>query len=347
MRIRLAALTVLLMLVLAGAVVATSFATTDHAMAPSALKRSALRSTAVASQSNVSLIAEPQAGVRPFLALIAGAQSSIELTMYELTDPSVEQALGAAARRGVDTRVLLNGGYYSEHESTNQSAYDDLAAHGVHVRYTPTYFALTHQKTLTVDGRESAVMTLNFDGLYPSTRDYAILDSQPADVRAIVATFNADWSAHTIQPSTGTGDLLWSPGAEAKVLTLINGAHTSIDLENEEMADTYATDALCDAAKRGVDVRIVMTYASDWRSAFDTLTTCGAHVRVYHGQTYYIHAKLLVIDQRRGLISSQNLSVTSLQYNRELGIELTSPTVLSALRRDFGADYTGAAPWSS
>ena len=57
------------------------------------------------------------------------------------------------AARGVDVRVVLNGGYYSGHRATTPPPTRTCPRHGVHVRYTPTYFALTHQKTLTVDGR--------------------------------------------------------------------------------------------------------------------------------------------------------------------------------------------------
>lgn len=137
--------------------------------------------------------------------MINGARTSIDLTMYELFDQRVEQALIAAQHRGVDVRVLLNGGYYSEHEATNVHAYSYLHRHGVDVRYAPTFFALTHQKTLTVDDRESAIMTLNFDGLYSSTRDFAVLDTQPADVAAIVAAFNADYAGRRGTASTAAG----------------------------------------------------------------------------------------------------------------------------------------------
>jgi cardiolipin synthase len=297
-------------------------------------------------RTGLALLAEPQAGSAPFLKLISGARSSIDLTMYELYDRQVEAALASAAHRGVDVRVLLNGGYYSERDSSNDAAYAYLTARHVHVRYTPTYFALTHQKTLTVDGRGSAIMTLNFDGLYSSTRDFAILDRQPADVAAITSVFNADWNARSIQPSSGTGDLVWSPGAETRVLALISSARSSIDLENEEMDYPPATDALCGAAHRGVTVEIVMTYASDWRAAFDQLAGCGVHIRLYHGQSYYIHAKLLEVDDRQALVSSQNLSTTSLRYNRELGIDVSVPAVLGALRSDFAGDYAGAEAWS-
>ena len=184
-------------------------------------------------------------------------------------------------------------------------------------------------------------MTLNFDGEYAATRDFAVLDRQPADVRAIVAAFDADWSGTHSTPASGSGDLVWSPGAQTTVLSLINSAHGSIDLENEEMDYRPATDALCAAARRGVKVEIVMTYESDWSSALGKLSGCGASVRLYHGQSYYIHAKLLLVDGREALVSSQNLSSTSLKYNRELGIELTTPAIISQLASDFATDYTG------
>jgi cardiolipin synthase len=293
----------------------------------------------------LTVLAEPQAGRAPILELIGSARHSIALTMYEFSDPQLEQALIAAAHRGVEVRVLLNGGYYSEHESTNDAALHELAAHGVHVRDTPTYFALTHQKTLTVDGRVSAILTLNFDGLYASTRDYAVIDRQPADVAAITRAFDGDWAGRRTAAQDGTGDLVWSPGDAAgdAIVSMIDAARHSVELESEEMNYDPATDALCAAARRGVAVHIVMTYESDWRDAFAQLEKCGVRVHLYHGQSYYIHAKLLVVDGRSALVSSQNLSTGSLRDNRELGIRLTAPPLLHALIADFDADYAGAS----
>jgi cardiolipin synthase A/B len=323
-------------------VTAAALAALVTLLGPGASARSSSPGPAIVSSGPLTVLAEPAAGVAPFVSTIAGARRSIELTMYELTDPRVESALEDAAHRGVDVRVLLNGGYYSEREPTNDAAARALAAHGVHVRLSPTYFALTHQKTLTVDGRESAVMTLNFDGEYASTRDFAVLDRRPADVSAIVATFDADWAHRQVTPSAGTGALVWSPGAATAVVRMIESAHRSIALEDEEMAYAPATSALCAAARRGVAVTIVMTRESDWYDAFSQLGRCGVNVRVDHGQSYYIHAKVLVVDDRRALVSSQNLSDGSLERNRELGIVVTSGTLVRSLAADVAADAASA-----
>lgn len=294
---------------------------------------------------SVKAFAEPQAGITPVLSLINQAHSSIDLTMYELTDTQVERALVAAHKRGVEVRVLLNRKDPFESSNPNASAFQYLQARGVQVRYAPSYFALTHQKTLTIDNATSAILTMNLAGDYSSTRDFGIVDSQPADVKAIVSTFNADWADQHSSPSTGTGDLVWSPGAATAILSLINGAHTSLDVENEEMDYRTATSALCAASHRGVNVKVVMTYDSEWASAFHELQGCGVNVHVFHGQAYYIHAKVLIADGDQAFVGSQNLSTESLGYNRELGVTVRDASVLSELQQWFAHDYANGATY--
>src|SRR6185437_5082686 len=82
-------------------------------------------------------------------------------------------------------------------------------------------------------------------------------------------------------------------------------------------------------------------------TAFTLLERCGVSVHVYHGQRYYIHAKLLVIDGQRALVSSQNLSTGSLQYNRELGMEVSAPAGVRTLSEGLAADFAGAGAWAA
>src|ERR1700677_966436 len=98
----------------------------------------------------LSLITEPGPGDRPFIALINSAQHSIQVTMYKLTDQRVEQALAAAAARGVRVEVLLDHGQYGAGRPLNDAACRYLATHGVTVAWAPTYFALTHQKSIVI-----------------------------------------------------------------------------------------------------------------------------------------------------------------------------------------------------
>jgi cardiolipin synthase A/B len=329
---------------IAGAGACSSLAAAQSPQSPAVLAVSG----GAASVSALQVLIEPKDGLGAIYRFITRARSSVDLTMYELADATAEKDLAADAARGVDVRVILDRHF---EQSANRSAYRYLAARGVHVRWGPAGITF-HQKTLTVDDATSVVLTLNLTSrYYPDTRDFAVIDRNRADVAAIVATFNADFAGRAITPPDGT-DLVWSPAnAQDSVLSVIRGAAHTLMVENEEMDDPAVTSALADAARRGVDVKVIMTADSEWDPAFNRLTGAGVHVRLYPDDAgvLYIHAKVIVADagrpDHRALAGSQNFSVASLDYNRELGILTRSRPVVAALSATLARDYAGATPY--
>jgi cardiolipin synthase len=299
-----------------------------------------------AARGTLTLITEPEAGIAPILNAIVDARHQVDLVMYEDSDPSIDTALAADEKRGVKVRVLLNGGYYGGGFSPDTAAYAYLKAHGVPVRETPSYFALTHQKTLVVDG-VAYIMTFNFTPeYYASSRDFGVRDTIPADDAAIETTFDADWNREKITAPTGH-DLVWSPGSEGPQVKLIDAAHGSLDIYNEEMDSTPIETALAAAARRGVNVRVTMTADSEWDGAFDELARAGVHIRLYAADAaLYIHAKM-ILAPTRVFLGSENFSSTSLDANRELGLITTDPAIRASLKRTFNADYAGATPYTA
>jgi cardiolipin synthase len=320
----------------------------ENGRATASAPRDAIASRSTASAPALKVLTEPADGLAAIYKLIGAARSSVDLTMYELADTTAEKDLAAAAARGVDVRVLLDRHF---EKSANRSAYRYLAARGVHVRWGPAATTV-HQKTLTVNNATSVIMTLNLTSrYYAGTRDFAVIDRNHADVAAIVATFNADFAGRAVTPPDGA-DLVWSPtNAQSSVLSVINGASHTLSVEDEEMDDPAVTSALARAARRGVDVKVVMTANSDWDPAFSQLVRAGVHVRLYadDSRALYIHAKVILADAgragRRALIGSQNFSVASLDYNRELGILTTSRPVIAAVNATVARDYAGATPY--
>jgi cardiolipin synthase len=297
----------------------------------------------------LSALIEPGAGMAPIYALLRSAHHSVELVMYELEDTQAEQLLAGDAARGVVVRVLLNSAYTG---SVNDGAFAYLQRHGVHVRWASSLYALTHQKTLVVDGSVAVVMTLNWTSRYYSdTRDVALVDRIPSDIAAIEATFDADDNGSRITPGRGA-DLVWSPTTSLPdLLALIGGARHELLVENEEMSNSDITDALMTAARRGVAVEICMTNSSSWSSAFAELAGAGVHIRVYAPDAaLYIHAKVIVRDpgssDQAAFAGSQNFSTESLRYNRELGILVESGTAVGQLAAMIQRDDTGASPWN-
>jgi phosphatidylserine/phosphatidylglycerophosphate/cardiolipin synthase-like enzyme len=261
-------------------------------------------------------------------------------------------------------RVLLSPGYDGASSTVNGLAYNFLLARGVAVRWSPSYFSLTHEKSLVVDGARALIMTFNLTSKYYATgRDFGIVDGDERDVVAMEDTFNDDWGGVGIVDSERASlggnndaagdDLVWSPGSEDALITLINSAQKSLYIYNEEMADMDVTKALIDAAERGVAVSVVMTGADEWKWGFRELATAGVHVHTYadaDDASLYIHAKMIVADagnaSAHAFVGSENFSAASLGENRELGIMISDPGIIKSLMKTFAADWRGATPFS-
>jgi phosphatidylserine/phosphatidylglycerophosphate/cardiolipin synthase-like enzyme len=274
---------------------------------------------------------------------INSATKTLDMTMYELKDTTAVNDLIAREKAGVAVRVILD----RQETSTNSSAYSTLLAAGVGVVYSSTSYVYTHQKTITVDGTESLILTGNLTSeYYSTTRDYGIFDTNAADVAAIETVFAADYTHSAVTPSDAT-DLLWSPtDSQARLLTVINGATKTLDVEEEEFSDTAIVNAIVARAKAGVTVRVVLETPGDYSSEVSKVKAAGGTVRGYSSSTgFYVHAKAIVADYGLSTAKveagSMNMTSNSLGSNRELGIILTDTAVESVIESAFSSDYTG------
>ncbi|MFZ0767903.1 MAG: phospholipase D-like domain-containing protein [Acidimicrobiales bacterium] len=283
---------------------------------------------------------EPQAGYGFLDAAIEGAHRSIDVSMYELSDTTMEHDLIAKARQGLLVRVLLNSAYDGRYE--NDASASLLSAGSVHVAWAPSG-TIFHAKYVVIDDKAAYIGTGNFvSSDYASTRDFWLEDVKSSDVAAIVSTFAADFAHQDVAPRP-SGGLVWSPGSTGALLSLIASAHTTLLVENEEMDSAAVEQALSADARRGVVVKVVMTYSSEWSSALKGLERAGVHVSTLGPSQLYIHAKVICADCTSSggmvFIGSENFSTSSLTYNRELGVVTTSPIAVRAVEIAVNADY--------
>jgi len=296
------------------------------------------------------LVTEPDQGLTSIYNLLQSATKTIDMTMNELVDTQAEQILAQQAVSGVTVRVILD---QNLEKSNNQAAFTYLSNNGVNVVWAPTKYHATHQKSIVIDGKTVAIMTLNLTSRYYSdTRDFAVIEADASDIAAIEKTFNADFTGATITPATGD-DLVWSPTNSTTVLVdLINSAKYTLNIENEEMSNSKIITALENAAQNGVQVHVTMTNGGSYTKQFNALVAAGVQVNTYtESAPLYIHAKIIVVDfghsGQQAFVGSENFSVASLTENRELGLTTTNSTILSSLNNTLDNDFQGATPWSN
>src|SRR5262245_16210203 len=235
-------------------------------------------------------------GLLPRLeALIDSAQQSLDVQMYLFTVDELAQRIIAAHQRGVAVRVILD----ADHPG-NSSTRGKLTAAGVPNRNSPTIYSFSHAKYLLIDRQVAVIMSMNFNyDAMDSERNYGMVDRDPEDFTDVAAIFDMDWAAGAGEPpkpaDLSCTRLVVSPNnSKQRVLELINGAKSTLDVEALYVSETTVRNAIADAKGRGVVVRVILEGSMD--SAGTTAFFKAAGIPVHAAAGFYLHAKLIVAD---------------------------------------------------
>lgn len=323
-------------------------------------------------------------GVEVFPAMldaIGKAQKRISFESFIYEDGEVgdsfTQALIAAARRGVDVRVVLDafGGELSE------ASRQKLTDAGVHlVWFNPirpwtleeTNYR-THRKILVVDGAVAFAGGVGLANHWIGNADAAEhwRDTHfrivGPSVRAFEAGFYENWlesggsQVPMLDPDApardnGTRSLVaWSNptggASNVKLLYLlaIAGARRSIDIQSPYfILDESTRWSLGRARARGVRVRVLtdgditdsMAVKHAAREGYQDLLEQGHEI--YEFQPTMMHVKAMIIDGVFSVGGSANFDNRSFELNDELTFAVGDPTLAAALTRDFEHDLERA-----
>jgi len=104
--------------------------------------------------------------------------------------------------------------------------------------------------------------------------------------------------------------------------------------------DTATNTALCNAAKAGVDVRIITPHIPDKRSVFHVTRAhypplLEAGVKIYEYTPGFIHAKNFVVDDQFATVGTVNLDFRSLFLHFENGVWMCQTPCIQEIREDF------------
>jgi len=246
-----------------------------------------------------------------------------------------------------------------------------------------------HRKILVVDGRVGFTGGVNISSTYSNSslfrsksrsqanvgwRDTHIRIEGPA-VAALQWEFLSSWEgqqapalsdSNFFPPLPSVGDklvriLASAPQGDqdiyAAYLLAISAAEKSVHITCAYFVpDVQILKALTDAARRGVDVKIILPgvlesglvfYAG--RSFYADLLASG--VRVYELQIAVLHAKTAVIDRIWSTVGSTNIDLRSFLHNYELNAVVLDPAFGLALESAFEEDLrysveVSAAQWA-
>jgi len=304
------------------------------------------------------------------LEAIVAAERTVWLATYIFeTDPVGQQfiqALTAAAARGVQVRVLIDGvgEWYSW-----PHAVLELRRAGVESRrflppqLLPPRLSLNmrnHRKLLLVDGRTGFLGGMNIGGREVGKAGMRRMADLHFQVRGPVLqqlgeAFSIDWqfaAAETLTVPPGSaacGECMCrviTDGPDEdndKLLFVMLGAVSLARAQLLIMTPYFIpppelSSALQSAALRGVEVTLVLPERSnlryvDWACRRWLKPLIERGVRVYLQPPPFAHTKLLVMDGHYAQIGSANLDPRSLRLNFEIALEVYDGATCQGLAR--------------
>jgi phosphatidylserine/phosphatidylglycerophosphate/cardiolipin synthase-like enzyme len=284
----------------------------------------------------------PDAGATPFVSVLAKAQKSIRVMVYQMGTGPIIDTLEAKARAGVKVQIILD----VAQADTNQKYMDRLKAAGADVIWSDKKFTYMHAKVIVVDGAEAVISTGNYAAFRMGTeRNYVVRDTDPADVDVLVKLFDADFARK--DPDLSCTRLIVSPvNSRERIVGVIAAAKSKVLVESMQLADKDVRDALAARKAAGVDVRVILAdpgWIDTNAEAARFLAQNGIPARSLKDPG--IHVKAISVDGRAAYVGSENMSWTSLSKNREVGLVVTEASNVAAMDATFEKDWAMAAPF--
>lgn len=303
---------------------------------------------------SVFFIPNPQ-GHQDFINLVSTAKKSINLVMFSFSVEADAQALVQAAKNKVQVRVILDRSVMTSVKNAN--IVKMLKAGGVHVKASSKGFSITHEKSMTIDGKTAMISTINLTGAYKTTRGVGVVSHDSEVINEFDAVFEMDWkNADTNAkktPKLVSKKLLWSPvNSSARLVELIHSAKQSIELYVENFSAKEISQALVNAYLSGVRVRVITPLCDLMDDPFfnvpmmNFLNSKNIETKMMPGpstaQQPYIHAKSIIVDGERTYVGSVNFSRNSLDYAREVGIIFKNVKSAQQIQDVFEQDWKNA-----
>ena len=316
------------------------------------------------------------------IAAIEGAQRQVLLETYIWKGDEVgerfKRAVTEAADRGIDVHVI----YDSFANLVVRPRFKHFPTN-VKVLAFPIYsagwrffdlrrYGRAHRKILVVDDEVAFVGGYNIGTPYATEwRDTHARITGPAvgDLRRAFADF---WNLHRtkrfqmvrrrVKPLLTEASPLWEPQVRlhrniprlwmfpirAMYIEAINKAERNIWLTHAYfIPDENFVEALTDAARRGVDVRLLVPAKSnhivaDWisRGYFSNMLEAG--IRIYRFSDAMVHAKTATIDGSWTTIGTANVDRLSMSGNYEINVEVIDRDLAHEMELIFETDLSNS-----
>lgn len=299
---------------------------------------------------------------------IDSAAKTIDITSFDLNNPSLINALVVASKRGVKVRVVYdgtNGSHDLKNAATNNKPFDSIPV--FKTANIPTVDGgrsngLMHDKMVIIDSQILYMGSLNFayndtyrnnNNLLRITDPQLIVNYQGKFNELFVSKlFGSHAKYKAPNPALNSGGVevenFFSPEDQVmdKLIAYVQGAKKLVHYMIFTYTDPNLANAMIARSKAGVKVEGVIENRGATQGALVPLFCARLPVKL-DGNKYTMHHKVIIIDNDTVITGSFNFTKSADDVNDDNLLVIHSPAVAALYEQEFQKIYSAGTPPSS
>lgn len=278
-----------------------------------------------------------------FLSLINGAKKFIYVSVYDLDNADIVNALISAKNRGVDVKVVIESGNRNTKTdfklpNNNIPIIYDMNSAYMHNKFIVIdgYCVITGSTNLTETGINSNSNNMFIVFNNELAQDYMEEFEEQFDKKMFGSHDDNTKSFNKVSTNSGLIEPFFMPEDNLKdrLVQLINNAQQSIDIMMFTFTDKEIANALLDAKNRGLKVRVIMeTFQANSRWSVYKLINDLNPILDKNPRTF--HHKVMIIDNIITITGSYNFTNSAQFKNDENALIIHSQDISHAYTREF------------
>jgi cardiolipin synthase len=273
------------------------------------------------------VLIQPEDGASPILSALKGAHKSVDIVIFRLDCNEIEEAIEAAARRGVCVRALVAAVNRGGEEQLRRLE-TRLLESGVTVARTADDLVRYHAKMLLIDKQVLYVLSHNYTTLdIEHSRAFGIVTRNRAFVQEAIRLFEADVHRQAYTPELST--FVVSPvNARKQLSEFIRKAQKELLIYDPKLSDRQMLKILQECRKSGVEIKVIGRVGKQ---------ATGLHVQAL--EKIRLHTRTIIRDRKQAFVGSQSLRKLELDSRRELGLIVKDAAVVNQVIATFERDW--------
>ena len=274
---------------------------------------------------------------QPYYDSLASTESKLKIQVYEFTEKRIRNLIINLLNKWTDVKIIIEDKKFQQYRNTYKDLINLFTGHkNIQIKSDKQMWTeYIHSKVDLLDN-SFWIKTNNItSSAFKSSREYMFHSYNLWIKKSLDIIFDKDWSEDKIEMADIHPNLLiCNINCRIGIENLLNNARESIYIQTQYITDSNIFEIL----KNKSNLSWFQIIVADTDDNNDLLNYFGP-AKIKKLKKPYVHAKMILVDNKYLVLGSMNLSQNSLDKNREIWIILIDQSLIDRFIIQFNKDW--------